>query len=556
MSSEQPVTDAPVTVQVFSTSVIFVSPDGSTIAPVTSAASPTDVPTPPLSSVNEASPTTTPPNPEQSTVAQPSSVQTEVSNESNQSGTQSIGSENSNSQTPISTPSVVSSVSAQETSSAISQPVESTFQSLVSTTPVSSFETTQSTTAIETSSINPSVISSATFQQSSISPQSSSTLPAETTSVQSTIPPASSTLAETSNESADATVTFIVTSTSTVLPPTTSEPSESTTTSPLTLTPSTSELLTTPSTSTLRGSSTNTANPAEATTSGTGTANGSSSGGLSKGGVIAVAVAVPVGVILILALVAFLLWKRYKNTKATKSQRLAEVNDYSYNPNNSNSRVNLPTGGAGGAAAFGFAGASAVPDSGVSNTTSNNYRGWGPAPTSPQMEQVQGGNGFSNARLATVGSGTGSAALVRHGSSSEGEQSTHHRGSEDLMIPQDAIKNANNIHGIVNNYHSEEKNDVPAGSYYPPYNPNRPQIQLPQPKPYDGHGFVFDESANVSSPAVRYFNDSRPETPNQQRQLHIQNVAARRDSPKIEYSSWPDLPHEGTSGTHGVSQNF
>jgi hypothetical protein len=543
MSSEQPATDAAVTVQVFATSTIILGENGDT-ASATSAAVPANTAAISSGNTKVGEPTTTTaPNAEQSSFVQEAPSQQGSSFESNQANSQPTASQNNNNNSdnngnniqPSSTLASLSdntqSLRAAEISS--QGPSTSASEALQVRQPTSTSQS-EMTSAKSLAATTPEVTPSTTIQATSFEASGKSV------SVVSTI---------SAGDSVDTTVTFVITSTSTVQLSLTSE--TSTTTSSQSIQTS---LIS--STSSPTKTSFSTVNTAAVTSSGSlasGTSN-DNGGGLSKGGTIGIAVAVPVGVILIAAILGFFLWKRHKNAKDAKSQRLAEVNDYSYNPNNSNTGLNLPGGsGPGGAALFGLNGATTASDAGSSKATSNNYRGWGPTPKSPQMEQVQGGNAFpNNGRLTGVTTAAAtSAALARHGSSSEGEQSTHQRGSEELMIPQNSnIPNVNNTHG--NNY---DGNDPHSSTYYPPYNPNRPQFEFSQ-QQHDVNGFDFDDIPKPPSPAARYFNEARSETPTQQRQLHIQNVAARRDSPKIEYSSWPDLQHESSSGTHGVSQNF
>ncbi|CDO56052.1 Hypothetical protein, no similarity [Geotrichum candidum] len=583
MSSEQPANDAAVTVEVFATSTVFFGENDNTASP-TSAAAPADSAVVSSGSPDVGEPTTTTaPNAEQSSSVEESPSQQGSSDESNPINSQPTTSENSNVgnnestiQPSVPSASATDSVVNPEISNSVSPSSEATPQSSIpivstdnsqpSSTPTSLSDDTQppSTTDISSQGSFTSVSETSQEQQSSLTSlaETSSTESLEAASTEvipSTTAQATSSF-ETSSESvnvfssistddsADTTVTFVITSTSTVQPTMTSE---SSTTSSQNI-----QMSSISSTSSLSQTGSSAANTAAASSSGTlvsGTPD-DNGGGLSKGGTIGIAVAVPVGVILIALVLGFFLWKRHKNAKAAKSQRLAEVNDYSFNPNNSNTGLNIPpgSGGGGGAAAFAFNGATTTSDAGGSKATSSNYRGWGPTPKSPQMEQIPGGAAFpTNSRGAGVAtSAAASAALARHGSSSEGEQSTHQRGSEELMIPPNLnMPSSSNTHG-------DEENlpDPHSSTYYPPYNPNRPQLQFSQ--QHDLNGFDFDDLPQTPSPAARYFNEGRSESPTQQRQLHIKNVAARRDSPKIEYSSWPDLQHESSSGTHGVSQNF
>lgn len=317
---------------------------------------------------------------------------------------------------------------------------------------------------------------------------------------------------------------------------------------------------------------------------------------MSTGGIIGIAVAVPIGVLAILAVAGYYLWKHHKSSKASKSQRLAEVNDYSFNPNSA-SALNMggPGGGPGGAGAGNVIGAGAAVGAGTeaANQGQSNYRGWGPAPTSPQMEQVPssslahmnayeaGGaqNGLGRG-VAAAGAGVAGAAILAGSGSSGGE-----RGSDELIIPRGSSRGspdgaaaaaaaaghheANASHGYYSPSGQEiynggpvrgEDGEVAVDHHYGDYaQQQEQQYQYPQQHTLGqggNHDFDFDDSPEY---LARHPQHNMPEIHEQQPthtpRLQIQNVAARRDSPRIEHSGWP-LQNEGTSGTHGVSQNF
>ncbi|KAF3905792.1 hypothetical protein AA313_de0204928 [Arthrobotrys entomopaga] len=93
-----------------------------------------------------------------------------------------------------------------------------------------------------------------------------------------------------------------------------------------------------------------------------------SGGGLSNPAKIAIAIIIPIFVVVLLAFLGIFLWRRYKKRKDSEEMRRKEVEEYGYNPNNDVS------GAAGGA----MMGASSAASHGEDMTeTSAGYRGWG-----------------------------------------------------------------------------------------------------------------------------------------------------------------------------------
>ncbi|KAK9478407.1 hypothetical protein V1514DRAFT_331217 [Lipomyces japonicus] len=123
--------------------------------------------------------------------------------------------------------------------------------------------------------------------------------------------------------------------------------------------------------------------------------NGSS---LSTGGKVGIGVGVPVGVLLLAALVFFLFW-RHRRDKRERAARRQEVEDYGFNPND------LSSGVVGGAA-NGYGGNSSSNQEMTESAGNANggYRGWNPS--SPNT-----GNGVA-ASNGTPTSGISSAALA------------------------------------------------------------------------------------------------------------------------------------------------
>lgn len=256
------------------------------------------------------------------------------------------------------------------------------------------------------------------------------------------------------------------------------------------------------------------------------------------------------------------------------------MNDYSFNPNSAPAH-NAGSGG-GGFGGAGGAGAGLAADHGQ-----NNYRGWGPAPTSSQMEQIPSSS--LNNHLGGYGTG-GAAALGAAGSGYSGHENQIPRGSDEMMVGNNSRGSPDSVGAPIDyqashDYYSPSGQEMYGGTHaaaaggaavmgaeatnnyrgqqYSPqsyehhqpqpqyYNPQQQQPQQPQQAYYpppqqhqDPNAFDFGQDHNEPAPA----------TPAPR--LQIQNVAARRDSPKIEHSSWPHHMNESSAGTPGVSQNF
>lgn len=139
---------------------------------------------------------------------------------------------------------------------------------------------------------------------------------------------------------------------------------------------------------------------------------------LSTSAKIAMGVAIPCGVLLLLALFGCFFWKRRKRSQALREKRLTEIHEYSYNPNMHSSNGGGSGAGMGGGAGIngkerpdsmatlnGIGGKS-LADEQPNTASAGNYRGWGPTPEDVAPVVVgrnNSGNGNNN-------SGTGNSA--------------------------------------------------------------------------------------------------------------------------------------------------
>jgi hypothetical protein len=136
---------------------------------------------------------------------------------------------------------------------------------------------------------------------------------------------------------------------------------------------------------------------------------------LSTGGTIAIAVVVPVAVLVILAILAFIFWRRNRDKKARLAARKGEIEDYGFDPN--------APDGAGGAASSAAAGISAGALGGAGAAAAANemrqtygdddgtgYRGWGPTSSlnnkRPGWPSATTETGAAAAGGAVAGAGT------------------------------------------------------------------------------------------------------------------------------------------------------
>lgn len=221
------------------------------------------------------------------------------------------------------------------------------------------------------------------------------------------------------NQPADTTVVVVLTSTSIVTPsyPADGSPTASVTEAPgnnnisdqgtvttVLITSEQTVIVTPTPTTSPPFTSSSSAQESATTSSGPGSLSGQSSKlrhstDLSTGAKIAIGVAIPCGVLLLLALAGFFFWRRRKHAKTIREKRLAEIHDYSYNPNidenDGAGNASIAGGGLGNdrqtgsnerpdsmATLHGAAAIGNTKSSSDDNPTMGNYRGWGPAPES------------------------------------------------------------------------------------------------------------------------------------------------------------------------------
>lgn len=156
---------------------------------------------------------------------------------------------------------------------------------------------------------------------------------------------------------------------------------------------------------------------ASATASSTAIAQASS--GLSKSGTIAIAVVVPIAVLALLAILAFIFWRRNRDKKARLAARKGEIEDYGFDPNAPDATGGgvgssaAPIGALGGAALGGAAvtGASSEMRQTYGEDEGDGYRGWGPtSSTNTRSSRLP----LGAAAVAGGAAGVGAGAYYAH----------------------------------------------------------------------------------------------------------------------------------------------
>ncbi|KAI5359913.1 hypothetical protein Slin14017_G094740 [Septoria linicola] len=258
------------------------------------------------------------------------------------------------------------------------------------TAPESSSAAAESSSVL--SSISSAVSSSIVNEPptTSAAPETTQTTP--TTAPTTNEPTSTSTISESSVPPTTQVVTSVVTASNT-------NPGESNTpvtvvvtrTNEATNVPVTTELTST-------GSSATSSNPALNTGSGSsGDSNGG--GGLSTGGITAIAVVVPVAVVALLVLAGIFLWRKRKAKKAAEEARRKEVEDYGFNPNND---PTLPT---------------VASENGAEMAEDNSgYRGWGAATAASRKLSTTLTSGHTQGQLSDAGSNGYRGAMSGDGS--------------------------------------------------------------------------------------------------------------------------------------------
>jgi hypothetical protein len=243
------------------------------------------------------------------------------------------------------------------------------------------------------------------------------------------------------------------------------------------------------------------------------------SGGLSSGGKIGIAVAVPVVVVALLLLAGILLWRRRKQRKHAEEARRKEVEEYGFNPNHD---PTLPAVGIASEMAedqSGYRGwgntttssnrkASTTLNSGMTYSDSNSNPGGPHSPTQANSDNLSN-DPLMNGRRETLDSeGIGALGAGPHANQN---QASVHRGPS----------NASSSYSAAN--HSDNSGDYP----------------IPMNNPQD----YYDNNNYYHSP---HYNDGYGAG----QQPIIRDVSARRNT-RIENPSV--FPQQGNSG---IAQNF
>ncbi|KAK6535150.1 hypothetical protein TWF694_001628 [Orbilia ellipsospora] len=243
----------------------------------------------------------------------------------------------------------------------------------------SSSQTNATTTPTDGSSSSPSIPSSTTTPP----PSSTDTPPPSTT----TTPPTTSSPPPESTTTTPSPPPITTSSTTTTSIPSSSSQESSTEPSSTSLPPVTIVTVTptsTPGDTTITvtttslntdqtspsnpiGSSPNSSSSSSSSTTSATVLPSTSGGGLSNPAKIAIAIIIPIFVVVLLAFLGIFLWRRYKKRKDSEEMRRKEVEEYGYNPNNDVS-------GAGGAM---MGASSAASHGGDMTETDAGYRGWG-----------------------------------------------------------------------------------------------------------------------------------------------------------------------------------
>ena len=136
------------------------------------------------------------------------------------------------------------------------------------------------------------------------------------------------------------------------------------------------------------------------------------------GGTVAIAVVVPIAVIVLLAILAFFFWRRNRDKKARLAARKGEIEDYGFDPNAPDGAGGGPgPSSAAGMGAGALAGAGAAGVAGEMRQTSygeddGGYRGWGPTSSSNSKRPgwVPAGTSAEAGAAAGIGALAGGAA--------------------------------------------------------------------------------------------------------------------------------------------------
>jgi hypothetical protein len=266
---------------------------------------------------------------------------------------------------------------------------------------------------------------------------------------------------------------------------------------------------------------------------------------LSTGGIVAIAVIIPMAAIVLFILGFLFFWKKRKARKAAEEERKKEIEEYAFNPNRD------PTLSPAGAAAFAGTGSEMTEEH-------TGYRGWGTAST-----QRKASTRLSSGRGAAVGAAASDSSSNPGGygyqaSPSNGTTAVASEGhsGDPLLNPETmgTLVGAGAAGGAMGRRQSEKDIRRGPSNASSAYSDGRAQSPLPDDMapPRAGAGapgpYYHEEGP--------YYNEAAPQHGQYGDESHggeqpvIRDVQARRNT-KIEKA--PAFPHPGHSG---VATNF
>lgn len=267
----------------------------------------------------------------------------------------------------------------------------------------------------------------------------------------------------------------------------------------------------------------------------------SKSSGLSSGGVIAVAVIVPIAAIVLLILGLLYFWKKRKQRKAAEEERKKEIEEYGFNPNHD---PTLPPVGATG-------------NPSEMMEDNSGYRGWGAASSTQRKASTHlssGRGGAGGAALSDSSSNPGGYAYQGSGTTqaaSEGHPGELSANSEMMG----ALVAAATVGNVVGRRPSNKEIQRGPSNASSAYSNGGAQSQLSDDIAVPGAGNAapgpyFHEEA-------QYYNEAAPQHGPYGdgsyggEQPVIRDVQARRNT-RIERA--PAFPQQ--QGNSGVATNF
>ena len=266
----------------------------------------------------------------------------------------------------------------------------------------------------------------------------------------------------------------------------------------------------------------------------------SKSSGLGSGGVIAVAVVVPIVAIFALILGFLFFWRKRKARKAAEEQRKKEIEEYGFNPNHDPTLPPVAT-------------AYAENRSEMAEDNSG-YRGWGAASSTqrkPSTHLSSGRGGATGAAVSETSSNPGGYAYQNSPSAGTGAASEGHSG--DALVTGDtmgALAGAGVVGGAMARQNSDRHIHRGPSNASSAYSNGRAHsqvsdVELPGGEPgpyYHEAGPYYHDAAPQHGPyGDGSYGGEQP---------IIRDVQARRNT-RIERA--PTFPNQPNSG---IAQNF